>query len=182
MSISISFGSFGDIVSLIQLAASVISRLASSAGNSERYSELLLELHTLSGALASLQNKLHTPRAPSCMPSELRRDIEARIAACRASLEKMERNIVWQQQRLRGRYPKDWRDLWLRAGWRLFAEKELQRYREDARSHRDSVKFALSMLNRWVSFGFSTTRRAWRHAPHRRDSAFNTRQHISDVG
>ncbi|EPQ59885.1 hypothetical protein GLOTRDRAFT_126178 [Gloeophyllum trabeum ATCC 11539] len=150
MPVALTFGSFGDIVSLVQLASSVIARFISTQGNLQQYSEVLLELHALLQSLEVLQHELQAPRTAgaSSVSYDVRRDIEARIAACRVALEKMERGIIWYQVCLRERRPREWRELWRRAGYRLFAPEELERYKQEIQRQHASMNIALLMLTR----------------------------------
>ena len=85
MSLSCTFGSFGDIATLVQFAAALAQTLSESRGASAEYQDLIAELDALEGILRTVQGP--TPRSPDA--DHLQRE----VARCAAFLGQVRRRV-----------------------------------------------------------------------------------------
>ncbi|KZT19733.1 hypothetical protein NEOLEDRAFT_931500 [Neolentinus lepideus HHB14362 ss-1] len=150
--VAFTFGSFGDIVTLIQLVTSVVHLAASTRGASQSYSDFLLDLSGLEKLLENLRDALHLP--PISVSSlglsygDLRRELEARIAFCSVCLERIHSEISRSQTRLKiGRTVTEWKEVWRRAGWMLFAEERLRTWSDEVSYQKEWIELHCSILN-----------------------------------
>ncbi|KDQ58908.1 hypothetical protein JAAARDRAFT_205919 [Jaapia argillacea MUCL 33604] len=134
MSVAFSFGSFGDLVTLAQLCAQVISILTSTSGASQAYQDLVLDVARLQNFLDQLEIAARATRRPAtgAVISEL--EVKDVLQACQVSLERIQqratRCLTIVQRKAAGR---PWMDTWRRAGWMLFNQSELVNFTSEIR-------------------------------------------------
>ncbi|KDQ58919.1 hypothetical protein JAAARDRAFT_56926 [Jaapia argillacea MUCL 33604] len=147
MSLAITFGSFGDIVTLIQLSAQVISLLTSTCGSSESYQSLILDVSRLQSFLKQLDAAISALDGPSVKNQSSFKEAIASMEACRTSLERIQRRITWNQVRLQKMAGKSWVDMWRRVGWGLFKEAEIEGFRKEIQSYNMLIVQILASIN-----------------------------------
>lgn len=123
------FGSFGDILALIDLAIQVHNALSSSAGASEDYRALVSELHSFSQLLQNVQT-IHTLTRHSSdggpPPASLQNAIHFALERSKTLLNAICAKIAGYQKSLRrGGSGNMMKDSWRKIGWTLFKKDEI---------------------------------------------------------
>ncbi|KZT19734.1 hypothetical protein NEOLEDRAFT_1245647 [Neolentinus lepideus HHB14362 ss-1] len=154
VALSLTFGSFGDITTALELGIGVVRNLARMRGVAQMYSDFLLELETILQSLSILQKNLRSPLtniASLGMSYEaFRYGLDARIASCTVFFQKMQREISNFQEQFK-RKRTDWTVLMYKAPWLLFPEQLLGEYRAQARQHKEWIDLAVLVLNQRVT-------------------------------
>ncbi|CAL1716982.1 unnamed protein product [Somion occarium] len=150
MSVALTFGSFGDIVSLVQVATSLVRALTSTAGASESYQGLVLDVTRLLDVLPQLDRAVSNDPANDQRERILSNaDLSAWVTQCRLSLGRILRRVSYYQSLIETRDAgrASWRTTWLKVGWMLFKHAEIEQYRAELRDHNAKLGTILATMN-----------------------------------
>lgn len=148
------FGSFGDILALVDLAIQVHAALSSSAGASEDYQALVSELHSFSQLLQNVQT-IHTltlhglNRDPPTV--SLQNAIRFALERSKVLLDTICAKIAGYQKSLRrGGSGNMMKDSWRKIGWAIFKKDEIQEMRRQLGGCTQSITAHLSVSQSYV--------------------------------
>jgi len=148
-SIAFTFGSVGDIISLIQLSGQIIYLLVSTSGSSESYQALVLDVTRLQNFLEQLVLAIRNENMVSCRARAIfsERYAEDAVVSCRALLERIRQRTMYYRNIVARRASGTWMDTWRKAGWMLFRQGEIEAFREQICEHNQLIVQALAALN-----------------------------------
>ncbi|KZT28154.1 hypothetical protein NEOLEDRAFT_1146157 [Neolentinus lepideus HHB14362 ss-1] len=112
--LAFTFGSFGDIVGLLQLCASVVRDLARMRGIAQKYSNFLLDLNMILQSLSILQRNLWSSSTNF-----------ASLGVSYEVFREMQQEISRLQEQFKKRGPPDWKILMYKVPSLLFPEQLL---------------------------------------------------------
>ena len=125
--------SFGDIVTVANIAVSIYRALSDSTGSSFEYQCLIAELHSFERALRIVDHAIAT-----VPPGEhLARNIEAETTTCLELLNTFHDHIKSYQKALGG--GRKGASSWRKIGWGLFKADEVARFREKLSQHKLNI-------------------------------------------
>lgn len=156
MSFVFTFGSFGDIVTLIDLTTRVIELLTSTSGASDSYQALILDVTRLQHFLQQL-NGFSRQRNVTILKSRLLSsdDISAAICDCSRSLEHIIRRVTYYQSYVQTRCGtsgrQSWHRTWLTSGWMLLKTREIDQFRTEILGHNTLLARILSAMS-WYAW------------------------------
>ena len=151
MPFPISFSSFGDIVTAVDLALRISKALSSSAGSSYEYQYLIQELD----ALAHVLQLADTATRTGMLQPDVVHALVAEIARCREVM-----NGLWE--RIRGYHKALGEPLeggskwgkraalgssWRKIGWALFKTQDVQETRTKLATHRANLTTLMTACN-----------------------------------
>ncbi|THH12861.1 hypothetical protein EW146_g7299 [Bondarzewia mesenterica] len=140
-----SFGSFGDIVAVIQLARSISNALSESAGSSKEYQMLIAELDSFSGTIETVQDAMSSARGLS---TSVENAIRHALGLCHGILKDIESKIIGYKESLnKGGTGRAVRDLWRKIGWALFKKEELVEMRRRLHGQLEGMNTLLTLSN-----------------------------------
>lgn len=136
--------SFGDLITAVDLAISLVRVLSDSCGASTEYQDVILQLldlsDTLKLALESLQS--HTRARPQLVQA-----VRAEVARTTSTMEKfLERVRAYQDSLKKGGSGKMWKDSWRKIGWGLFKKEELIEAKRSIEAHKSSLHLRIQVL------------------------------------
>lgn len=151
--VGFTFGSFGDILSILQLARTVQRLLSDSLGASSEYQDLLLELDRTLRVLHLVQG-VTTPRHGSgSLSINTHEDIRQSISRCRIVIFDLYVRIQKFRESLRkGGSGSRMRDSWRKIGWGLFKLDELVDIRRKLKDEGDVIMALLDVSNSYVVY------------------------------
>lgn len=127
--VAFTFGSFGDIVSLIELTLRVRKALSDSTGSSEEYQALILELQGFSDLLSMTRATLHSLKATNrqIISESIHLQVLHHLDHAGRLLKGLHMRIERYQDRLReGGSRARMLESWRKIGWALFKNSELR--------------------------------------------------------
>ncbi|TFY76573.1 hypothetical protein EWM64_g7438 [Hericium alpestre] len=123
--IAFTFGAFGDIFSLIQLARSVQKALSESAGASMEYQDLVMEVDSFI-KIVNCVHRTMSFHGPNRLPPSVENALNASLAICSVLIGKIGNKIIDYRESLRkGGGTRMMLDSWRKIGWGLFAKNEM---------------------------------------------------------
>ncbi|CAL1717003.1 unnamed protein product [Somion occarium] len=152
MSFAFSFGSFGDILALIELAAKVAHILTSTSGASESYQALILDVTRLQHFLQQL-NSFSRHRNVTILKSQLLspEDVASAIKECTRSLERILQRVTYYRSFVESRcgssVHNSWRRTWMTSGWMLLKSREIAEFRAELLQHNTLLARILSAMS-----------------------------------
>ena len=159
MSFAFTFGSFGDILALIDLTTRVIELLTSTSGASDSYQALILDVTRLQHFLQQL-NSFSRQRNVTILKSHLLSsdDITAAICECSRSLERIIQRVTYYQSYVQSRCGtsgrQSWHRTWLTSGWMLLKMREIDQFRTELLQHNTLLARILSAMSWYVDCNF----------------------------
>ncbi len=141
----LSFGSFGDIATAVDLALRIVKALRSSSGSSYEYQYLLQELHALAYVLQLANATTHT----GMLPLDVTHAIVAEIARCRVVMDRLWERIHGYQKALGT--PGGIGSSWRKIGWALFKTQDIEETRAKLATHRMSLVTLITVCNMCVA-------------------------------
>ncbi|TFY76066.1 hypothetical protein EWM64_g7947 [Hericium alpestre] len=126
MSVSFTFGAFGDIVSLIQLATSVSKALHESIGASMEYQELVMEVDSFVKTMNCVHH-IMSFQGPDRLSPVVEDALNTSLAVCSVHIGKIANKVTGYRESLRkgGGTDQMVLDSWRKIGWGLFAKNEV---------------------------------------------------------
>lgn len=151
--VGFTFGSFGDILSILQLVRTVQRLLSDSLGASSEYQDPLLELDRTLRVLHLVQG-VTTPRHGSgSLSINTHEDLRLSISRCRIVIFDLYVRIQKFRESLRkGGSGSRMRDSWRKIGWGLFKVDELVDIRRKLKDEGDVITTLLDVSNSYVEF------------------------------
>lgn len=147
--ISFTFGSFGDIVTVIQLLRDVVKVLSHSKGASLDYQNLVEELRGYEDVLVDTHDILSDPRTPARLSRTLRKEVDL----CRAILHRVNCDITKYRESLcKGGSKRMMLDSWRKIGWSLFCGPEVDHVRHELACCIQRVTASIAFSNKCVHF------------------------------
>ncbi|RDX42922.1 hypothetical protein OH76DRAFT_1257022 [Lentinus brumalis] len=153
MPIPISFSSFGDIVTAVDLALRISKALSSSTGSSYEYHYLIQELD----ALAHVLQLTDTATRTGMLQQDVVRALVAEIGRCHEVMDSLWERIDGYQKALGGSGSKSGRypggsacSSWRKIGWALFKAQDVQETRAKLATHRANLTTLMTACNMCV--------------------------------
>lgn len=147
--IAFTFGSFGDILSIIDLAVKIRKALGDGTGSSKDYQALLFELDSFSDVLTTLHNAIHSQDKTQKLPGSLEQAIRNALNSARELLGESYASISSYQGSLReGGSGSMMRDSWWKIGWFLFKKDEVGEMRRRLKDQVERLN-ALPAVSQW---------------------------------
>ncbi|CAL1716960.1 unnamed protein product [Somion occarium] len=152
MSLAFSFGSFGDIVTLIDLTTKVIQILTSTSGASESFQGLILDVTRLQHFLQQVHS-FSRQRNVTILKSHLLTsdDIATAIRECSRSLERILQRVTYYRSYVETRCGKSgrhsWHRTWITSGWMLLKSREIEQFRSELVEHNTLLARILSAMS-----------------------------------
>lgn len=147
--VAFTFGSFGDILSIIDLAVKIRKALGDGAGSSKDYQALLFELDSFSDVLTTVHNAIYSQDKTQKLPGSVERAIRSALNSARELLGEFYASISSYKGSLQeGGSGSMIRDSWWKIGWSLFKKEEVVEMR---RRLKDQVERhnALLAVSQW---------------------------------
>lgn len=147
---SFSFGSFGDILGIAQLAFILAKTLSDTRGSSAEYQELVTELHSLSSTLEIL-NRVLSVRAPS-RPLQISVEIEMKTALkkCQILLSDFGKRIEGYEHCLKkGGSGSKLRDILRQIRWGIVKKAEVVDLKNKLMEQKAMIGMMIALTNRW---------------------------------
>lgn len=145
--ISFTFGSFGDIVTVIQLLRDVVKVLGDSKGASLDYQKLVEELRGYEDVLVEVHDTLSDSRTPVRVARALRKEVDL----CNAIITRINRDIIKYRESLRrGGSKRMMIDSWRKIGWTLFRGPEVDQVRQELASCAQRMTASISLSTKYV--------------------------------
>lgn len=146
---SFTFGSFGDIVTVIQLLKKIVGILSDSKGASLDYQDLVEELRGYETVLSRVQYTVVDPKTPVIVARELLQEVDV----CRALLHRIHKQILRYRESLRkGGSNNMMIDSWRKIGWTLVRGSEVDRIRERLAGSMQRMETCISFSTKYVDF------------------------------
>lgn len=146
-SLNFGFGSIGDIITVVQLAASIANVLRDSTGASHEYQELVIELDSLSLTLDFAYNTV-SPLSSISICASVVRALLRDVSECSKLLKRFQGKIEGYQRSLgKGGSGNKWRDSWVKIGWGLFQKESLIELRTELSRRGAAIQLSISSLN-----------------------------------
>lgn len=161
--IGFTFGSFGDVLSILKIAYDVRALLSESKGASEEYQQLLaeLDLDTSLRTLHLVQGVFLAKDAAS-LPPDVQMAIEQSISNSRVIIFDLYAKIARFRDSLqKGGSGSMMRDSWRKIGWGLFKQDELVESRRRLSEQTNIIRSLLGLSNSYICplVGLSRSRR-----------------------
>ncbi|EIM79400.1 uncharacterized protein STEHIDRAFT_163759 [Stereum hirsutum FP-91666 SS1] len=146
--VGFTFGSFGDILSILQLARTVQRLLSDSLGASSEYQDLLLELDRMLRVLHLVQGATTPRHGSGSLSINTHEDLRLSITRCRIVIFDLYARIQKFRESLRkGGSGSRMRDSWRKIGWGLFKVDELVDIRRKLKDEGDVIMTLLDVSN-----------------------------------
>lgn len=150
MPFPISFSSFGDIVTAVDIALRISKALSSSSGSSYEYQYLIQELD----ALAHVLQLADTATRTGVLQGEVVRALVAEIGRCREVMDGLWGRIRGYQKALGAtdssgkiRTAKGGGSSWRKIGWALFKTQDVHETRAKLATHRANLTTLMTACN-----------------------------------
>lgn len=145
----VSVGSVGDILALIELAATISQALIKSSGASKEYQNVITEIDAFSAALKTLRASFPaTPAGPNrlVMQPSVENAIRHALSQCQILMKLFLRSIEGYQSlsQKKGLTTAAWRKI----GWGLFKSADLVTLRNQLAQHKNTMTLMLAYSNR----------------------------------
>lgn len=146
------FGSFGDILALIELAIQAYNALDETTGASKDYLSLVEVVHEFSQLLQNLQNiHRYLCEAPYRPPPSVHEPIHSALERSKVVLDTICARIAGYQTYLReGGSGNRLMDIWTKIRWGVFKQKEIKVMRKQLEECRQSITAYLSISHTYV--------------------------------
>lgn len=149
--VAFTFGSFGDVLSLINLTVKIQKALSDSRGSSEDYQALLAELDSFSEFLNTVRDALQVRDGPKKLPDSVRNAIRSVLQSSTSLLQRFYTDIERYRRNLRkGGSGSMMRDSWMKIGWALFKQDEVREIRRKLRDQVERINALLSVSHWYV--------------------------------
>ncbi|TFY66271.1 hypothetical protein EVG20_g4817 [Dentipellis fragilis] len=171
------FGSFGDIITVVQLLNQVRRTLCDSTGSAAEYQALIADLDVFANVLSAVNDAFQPGSSESARPSRPHRVngtlppsiMNARRQALRTSydlLRDIQRRISGYQASLKtGGSGSMMADSWRKIGWALFKQSELKEIRRRVMDQVEVLNILMSLLSREQSTVLYDIQRVLRELP-----------------
>lgn len=124
------FGSFGDVISLISLVLQVRRALGDSAGASEDHQALIAELDSFSHLLHVVREALTIHDNPRKLPNSVRNAMKQGLLSSAALLADFYKDVERYSGSLRqGGSGSVIRDSWMKVEWALYKKEDVRQMR-----------------------------------------------------
>lgn len=148
--IGFTFGSFGDVLSILKMAYDVRALLSESKGASDEYQQLLAELDTSLRTLHLVQGVFLAKDAAS-LPSDVQTAIQQSVSNSRTLISELYAKIARFRDSLqKGGSGSMMRDSWRKIGWGLFKHDELVETRRRLSEQTSIIRSLLGLSNSYV--------------------------------
>lgn len=145
------FGSFGDVLSLISLVLQVRRALGDSSGASEDHQALITELDSFSDLLQVVRNALSVHEGPRRLPNSVRNAMGQGLLASTALLVGFYKDIERYRCSLRqGGSGSMIRDSWMKAEWALYKKEDVRQMRRKLADQVGRLNALLSVSHWYV--------------------------------
>jgi len=144
---SFSFGSFGDILAIANLALCISKTLSESTGSSVEYQELITELDAVSNAL----HGLHEIVSRQPLQLSVQNTIKHALSRCWNLMDSFMARIAGYQSSLRkGGSGSRWKDTWRKVGWGMFKKEELVALKTNLSEQKSTIIMMLALSHTTV--------------------------------
>ncbi|RPD77971.1 hypothetical protein L226DRAFT_337986 [Lentinus tigrinus ALCF2SS1-7] len=146
MPFPISFSSFGDIVTAVDLALRISKALSASTGSSYEYQYLIQELD----ALAHVLQLADTATRTGMLQPDVVRALVSEIGRCRTVMDALWERIRGYQKALGGSSKTSGKisgSSWRKIGWALFKTQDVQETRMKLATHRANLTTLMTACN-----------------------------------
>lgn len=148
--IGFTFGSFGDVLSILKIAYDVRALLSESKGASEEYQQLLAELDASLRTLHLVQGVFLAKDAAS-LPPDVQMAIQQSVSNSRTLILDLYVKIARFRSSLqKGGSGSMMRDSWRKIGWGLFKQDELIESRRRLSEQTNIIRSLLGLSNSYV--------------------------------
>ncbi|RPD62251.1 hypothetical protein L227DRAFT_30377 [Lentinus tigrinus ALCF2SS1-6] len=164
MPFPISFSSFGDIVTAVDLALRISKALSASTGSSYEYQYLIQELD----ALAHVLQLADTATRTGMLQPDVVRALVSEIGRCRTVMDALWERIRGYQKALGGSSKTSGKisgSSWRKIGWALFKTQDVQETRMKLATHRANLTTLMTACN---LYGVRAHVRRWHRSNTRR--------------
>lgn len=140
---SVGFGfSAGDFIATLQLVSTITDALRSSGNSSQRYRELIRELHTLETALIAVkQIELHESQSSEMIA------LQFAASQCRQTIDEFWKKTAKYQPCLgnpNSGTPR-LKEAWMKVKWAVFEKEDVDNFKADLRSHTGSIQLLIQV-------------------------------------
>lgn len=164
--IGFSFGSFGDIRSILKMAYDVRALLSESKGASEEYQHLLAELDASLRTLHLVQGVFLAKYAAS-LPPDVLTAIQQSVSNSRTLISGLYTQIARFRESLlkKGGSGTMMRDSWRKIGWGLFKQDELVESQRRLSEQTSIIRTLLGLSNSYAVYPYIDLCRSHRSCP-----------------
>lgn len=128
--VGFTFGSFGDIITIIGVVKQAHKALSESAGSSEDYQNLLADLDSFSQLLQTVQSVCSSV-GPDGLPRSLENGIGEALGRSKVVLNEIYANIAGYQESLKKGGSGSWiEDSWRKIWWCLSKKEDIKEMRQ----------------------------------------------------
>jgi hypothetical protein len=146
----LTFGSFGDVVTLAELVLKVIKALRDSSGSSYEYQTLIMDVESFRRALLEASRLCDVSQDAGDSPS-IERLILDEVAACHNIIDTLFKKVQGDRDHLKaGGSRNKVKDIWRKVLW-MFKRGDLAVFRERLAMHTSRVGTMLAIVNWCVS-------------------------------
>ncbi|KAH7867895.1 uncharacterized protein C8R40DRAFT_1063404 [Lentinula edodes] len=149
MSFALTFGSIGDIITVIELLNRVREALCDSTGSSAEYQALIVDLDVFSDILDAVKSSISSDTRLSPQSESLLNAHRQAVQSSHDLLKDIHGKIWKYQSSLRaGGSGNAMRDSWRKIGWALFKKPELVQMRRKVMDQVEILNILLSISSR----------------------------------
>lgn len=148
-----SFGSFGDIVTLLGLTKRCCQALCESTGASRDYQDLVSELSSFASLLEYIQAIFDSANSNRSMNiAQVRKELELTLKEAKKTLQGFNAAILSYKASLgaRGGTGSRVRDSWRKIGWALFKASEVGDMRKKLADYQEKLSLLLGIYQRCI--------------------------------
>jgi Fungal N-terminal domain of STAND proteins len=144
-SMAFTFGSFGDIVALIQLCYNLATTLRDKSSPAE-YRELIFELESIREVLQSVQ-RATTSQTSSSIPRSCINALEIHIQKCHQLINQFIARTQPKKSMMRGEPGTNFWDFWWTVDWNLFRKGAVVELKTGLMEQKSAINVILSLSN-----------------------------------
>jgi len=145
-SVAFTFGSFGDIVVLIQLCCDLAATLRDSKRNPAEYRDLILELESFRQVLESIQRAI-TVKQFSSIPRSSINALDIHIQKCQKLINQFIARTQPKRSVVKGEPGTNFWDFWWNVEWSLLRKGAMVELRTGLMEQRTAINVILSFFN-----------------------------------
>jgi hypothetical protein len=148
-SVAFAFGSFGDIVALINLCCDLTKTLRNK-GTSTEYQELILELKTLTDVLESVKQVITTQASTPIQRSSMN-TIEFAVQKCHSLITDFKKRTQgYNNSLVQGEPGSNLWDFWWNIDWAIFKKGAIAELKSQLSQQKTAIMLVLSLTNWYV--------------------------------
>lgn len=147
MPVEFTFGSVGDIITLLQLSGSIVKLVIEIRGTSAEISVLVEDMDTFTHAVQQVQRVMLTPDRIS---QDVKNGLGLALKKCQEILLKIQTRITkYRSQILGTKGPTIWRNTLAASSWTVFGGKsEVEELRKQLAEQVEMIRLLLSVSQR----------------------------------